>query len=90
MKFADKNLLDMHVQLGNVEFFLSCVYGDLVMKARHVIWERLTRISCLKKDSWCMIGDFNDILNNSEKIGGPSRSDGSFEAFADMIRIAKC
>lgn len=32
-----------------------------------------------------MIGDYNDILNNKEKLGGPSRSDKSFEAFSDMI-----
>lgn len=86
LKFVDKNLLDLHVQFGNVDFFVSCIYGAPVMKDKHVVWERLTRIGCLRKESWCMICDFNDILNNSEKLGGPSRSDKFFEDFGDMIR----
>lgn len=86
MKFVDKNLLDMHVQYDNVDFFVSCVYGEPVMKARHIMWERSTRIGCLRTEAWCMIGDFNDILNNGEKLGGPSRSDNSFVAFSDMLR----
>lgn len=85
-KFVDKNLLDMLVQFGNATFFISCVYGEPVMKLRHIVWERLTRFGCLRPEAWCMIGDFNDILNNGEKIGGPSRSDKSFEAFSDMLR----
>lgn len=56
------------------------------MKARHVVWERLTRIGCLRKEAWCKIRYFNDILNNGKKLGGPSRSDKTFEEFSDMIR----
>lgn len=44
LKFMDKNLLDIHVQFGSGSFYVSCIYGDPVMKTRHVVWERLTRI----------------------------------------------
>lgn len=42
-------------------------------KLRSLVWERITRIGCLRKEPWCLIGDFNDILSNAEKRVGPTR-----------------
>lgn len=33
-----------------------------------------------------MIGDFNDLLHNGEKVGGPFRPDIAFEPFVNMIK----
>ncbi|CAE5962924.1 unnamed protein product [Arabidopsis arenosa] len=40
-----------------------------------------------QKKAWCMIGDFNDILSNKEKLGGPKRMISSFQAFQEMLDI---
>lgn len=85
--YADKNLLDVYIKMGDQCYFLSCIYGHPHIKFRHLVWERLMRFSAHRKGSWCMVGDFNEILNNSEKIGGPIRSDSSFDAFSDMLHI---
>ncbi|KAG7556816.1 Zinc knuckle CX2CX4HX4C [Arabidopsis suecica] len=48
----------------------------------------LYQISALgvnRKEPWCMIGDFNDMLSNKDKLGGPLRLLSSFRPFKDML-----
>lgn len=49
-------------------FLMTCVYGDPVLKERHKVWERITRIGINRNDCWCMFGDFNDLLHNGRKL----------------------
>ncbi|KAF8113100.1 hypothetical protein N665_0056s0005 [Sinapis alba] len=84
--FVDKNLLDFLVLFGGCSFFVSCVYGNPNVSKRGAVWERVTRIGIQRKQAWAMLRGFNEILNNSEKIGGPLRSDKSFEDFNGMLR----
>lgn len=74
--------------MGMKGFFVSCIYGEPARKARPKLWERLSRIGAYRKEPWCMVGDFNEIRNNDEKIGGPRRSEASFQDFNDMLQIA--
>ena len=82
---ASKNVIDCSVNLGDFSFLLSCVYGEPITNGRSVIWERLSRIGGSRRVPWCMVGDFNEILNNQEKTGGPLRHESSFQPFADML-----
>lgn len=84
-KFADKNLIDMKVQFGEFSFFQSCIYGQPSSEGKEIVWERLSRIGVGKSEKWCLVGDFNEILNNGEKLGGPIRAESSFKPFGDML-----
>lgn len=52
---------------------MSCVYGNPNQKLRHLVWKMLNRIGIQTKEMWGLIGDFNEILHNGEKLGGPRR-----------------
>lgn len=87
IKYADKNLIDMKVLFGDFSFFLSCVYGEPAHDGKSIVWERLNRIGVCRKEPWCLVGDFKEILNNGEKLGGPSRPEASFRPFGDMLTV---
>ncbi|KAJ4881718.1 Endonuclease/exonuclease/phosphatase protein [Raphanus sativus] len=64
---------------------------DVCLKPAHdgksIVWERLSRLGVQRSEPWCIVGDFNEILNNDEKCGGPKRSPASFKPFADMLSV---
>lgn len=87
--FVDKNLLDVKVQFGSSSFFISCVYGNPDVSIRPLLWERMSQIGTNRKESVCVFGDFNDIMHNGEKIGGPMRNDYVHRPFNDMLRCCE-
>ncbi|KAF8088698.1 hypothetical protein N665_0532s0058 [Sinapis alba] len=89
IKFSDKNLIDFAVRLGGCKCFVSCIYGDPKEKIRNLVWERITRIGINRNAPWCLVGDFNAICHNGEKLGGPLRCASFFRPFNDMLRDCK-
>ena len=64
VKFADKNVVDCAITYGGYKFCVSFVYGEPSQIGKEKVWERLMRLGTGRKESWCMVGDFNEILNN--------------------------
>ncbi|KAL0722050.1 hypothetical protein Bca4012_036649 [Brassica carinata] len=91
LKFLDvnRNLIDCIIQYGTFSFFASCIYGPAAVLRRMELWEKLSRIGVNRKESWCVFGDFNDILHNGERIGGSWRSDESFAPFNHMVKACQ-
>lgn len=86
---ADVRLIDCKISNKDASFYFSCVYGHPNRKLRHILWERMQRISLRRKGPWLMCGDFNEILNASEKRGGRVRENWSFVDFRNMVQICK-
>ena len=41
-------------------------------------WTHMLHLASSRDSPWFVTGDFNDILNEEEKLGGPARPEGSF------------
>lgn len=79
---SSPNCIDTRIKVNNKEFFVSYVYGSPCQEGRAQFWSTLTDLDSTRADSaWLLTGDFNDLLDNSEKVGGPLRWEGSFLAF---------
>lgn len=50
------------------------------------VWERLTRIGIQRDEAWFVVGEFNELMCNEEKLGGPRRQEISFLNFRTMAR----
>ena len=50
------------------------------------MWEELKLIGLNKSGGWFLAGDFNELMNNTEKVGGPPRQESSFFDFRAMAR----
>ena len=85
--FQSSNLVDCLVNSNGICFYLSFVYGYPEPSNRHLLWERLERISTTRHSPWLLMGDFNEIRSNEEKRGGHSRPESSFRDFRKMITV---
>ncbi|GKV14797.1 hypothetical protein SLEP1_g25615 [Rubroshorea leprosula] len=53
-----------------IDWFLSGIYGRPQIATRTLLWNELSTIAENISMPWMMIGDFNDVLDQSEKFGG--------------------
>lgn len=84
---ANKNVITEVIHKG-IFFYGSFIYGEPDVAKRCTIWNKLLPISANRDQPWFLTGDFNEIIDNSEKDGGPLRAEGSFAAFRDLL--AQC
>lgn len=61
-------------------------YGNPDQTQRETSWKLLTHLSSLIPSEWLCIGDFNEIVAQSEKVGGRTRSETQMENFRAALR----
>ncbi|KAG7536796.1 Endonuclease/exonuclease/phosphatase superfamily [Arabidopsis suecica] len=72
------NFIDTHIKAEGRKFFATFVYGEPERSKRQEIWSKISDIGQNREDPWWLTGDFNDIIDSSEKQGGVVRPEGSF------------
>ncbi|CAA7017073.1 unnamed protein product [Microthlaspi erraticum] len=78
-------MIDTKIQSQNDTVFVSFIYGAPQRENRALFWENLATIAATRETAWLITGDFNDILDNTEKVGGPLRWEGSFLSFRSFV-----
>ncbi|XP_060974102.1 uncharacterized protein LOC133039269 [Cannabis sativa] len=66
-----KNHIDCFATVnGGSEFRFTGIYGEPNRSLRKEIWRMLKNLYARRREPWCLMGDFNNVLSQSEKRGG--------------------
>ncbi|XP_050233163.1 uncharacterized protein LOC126681659 [Mercurialis annua] len=82
----------IHCSLSNGDMKLNCtvVYGSYVSEQRLELWEKLRLISENMTEKWVIMGDFNAVMSNSDRIGGvdiDSQAGLDFKNWSDQANV---
>ena len=86
---SSNRMIDTKVKAGNIDCFMTFVYGDPVRQRRHEVWNVLKTIGLSRNGGWGLISDFNEIMNGHEKLSGPDSIESSFYQFRSMARSCR-
>lgn len=71
-----------------VLFDCSFVYGNPIFSQRRGLWSRLLACHVDKTMPWFCVGDFNELLSQSEKEGIRPYHQGRANLFKDFLNVA--
>lgn len=82
---SSQNFIDTKIISKGTSFLATFVYGEPDHTKRNAFWSTLSALHPEPKGPWFLTGDFNELIDNSEKKGGPVRSEGIFGAFRSFL-----
>ena len=65
--YADSHMIDIETRFEGHEIFMTFVYGNLVVRHRDQVWERLSRMSTTRIKPWFMIAEFNELRESMRR-----------------------
>ncbi|CAA7014091.1 unnamed protein product [Microthlaspi erraticum] len=77
---ANKNFIDTKICFKSESSYIKICFID-----RADVWDLVSTFGLSRDNAWLLTGDFNEIQDNSEKKGGPQRSEGTFIPFRSFI-----
>lgn len=83
---SDNRIIDTKIEYDSFTFFISFVYGDPARHLQQKVWDKLRGICIHWDEAWFLSGDFNELMDNSEKLRGYIRPESSFYLFRTMAR----
>lgn len=82
-----KNFIHSRVNINamNFDFLLTGVYGDIDAICRRRIWDKISSFHISPNQARTCMGDFNDVLFQSDKEGLRPRDQGQINQFRNFV-----
>jgi len=78
----------VHDKLNAEECLLSAVYAPARKNQKDAFWKHLYHLHNSIDKPWCIMGDFNEMLNVSEKIGGTPLTPSKVQRLNDFLHYS--
>ncbi|KAJ4968580.1 hypothetical protein NE237_015281 [Protea cynaroides] len=75
----------MTTKSSNITFMCSAIYGAKSQELRRELWAEFDRIQNTSQLAWALLGDFNVVRFQGEKIGGAFLNEEAVEEFNDCL-----
>ena len=82
---SSQNYIDTLITYKGNSFNTTFIYGEPDHTQRNAFWAHISTVTTNRDTPWLLTGDFNEIVDNSEKSGGPVRAEGSFTTFRSFL-----
>ncbi|CAL1384548.1 unnamed protein product [Linum trigynum] len=84
---SDRSNQFLHVQVcsGHDSWFLTAVYASPALIQRRALWQSVRSIAEGMEAPWILAGDFNSILQPSDKMGGAPFDASRARDFQDCV-----
>ncbi|XP_030958962.1 uncharacterized protein LOC115980904 [Quercus lobata] len=83
---SSPNHIDSIINKGKEEVWrFTGFYGEPVTHKRMDSWEKLRHLHNKFNLPWLCAGDFNEIIQSSEKLGGSNRGQTQMQLFRDVV-----
>lgn len=82
---------DLYITEGSNTFCLTYIYGHPERKPRQQMWQAMEsyiKAGLYQSKARLVLGDFNEIKNNKEKVGGPPKAEWQFTNFRRMLKAS--
>ncbi|XP_058784387.1 uncharacterized protein LOC131659154 [Vicia villosa] len=71
--------------LGNFKYWLTTIYALNQLEHRRRLWTDIEQLSRTQQGPWCLIGDFNNVLQAQDGIGGNLVIENEYKDLQNMI-----
>lgn len=83
---SNAHVIDTLIKFEGKKIYSSFVHASMDRNERNLLWDQLVAKAIIREEAWLITGDFNDLLSNEEKEGGPERPEGSSQIYAPSSR----
>lgn len=65
---SSSRIIDTKVKAGNLVYYMTFVYGDLVRQRRNEFWTELKSIGLNRNGGWGLVGNFNEFMSSEKSL----------------------